>query len=90
MFLDDISIPTLIAVNQDIEDEAVCQSLLGISGTSFEFILCSSCGPLSDLQKLSSEEAESRFSLRMLDFENICERPEILMAPTTIYRIYGL
>lgn len=53
-------------------------------------IICSSCGPLSELQKLKGEEAESRFVKKEFEFEDFCDRPDILMAPTTIYKIYGL
>jgi hypothetical protein len=63
--------------------------MTGAAGTSSEYIICSSCGPLTELLKMEAHEVESQFSLKMLEFEDICERPDILTAPTTVYRIYG-
>ena len=81
---------TVIAVGQDVQDDQVCLSMTGAAGNSSEYIICSSCGPLADMLKLETDQVESRFSLKMLEFEDICERPDILTAPTTVYRIYGL
>ncbi|KAJ3346883.1 hypothetical protein HDU91_006930 [Kappamyces sp. JEL0680] len=74
-----------LAMQQDLDDDHVCKELVDVSG----FIVASACGPLQEFQKMDAEQADLQFVAHQLDFADICNRPEIVTSPTSIYRING-
>ncbi|KAJ3270988.1 Nuclear elongation and deformation protein 1 [Terramyces sp. JEL0728] len=84
----EFSSETRVAMNQEL-NENKCQDILGLGESEESTVYVSQCGPITNLSKLSKEEADTLFNNNLVEFDIFCERPDRLLDPSTVFKIHG-
>ena len=78
-----------IAIDESLDDTSIHNILNGAPVTFNNKLKLSSCGPLSEFQKLDADKAKLKFEEKIIDYQHFCDNPNLLTSPEMLFMVNG-